>query len=62
MLNKEFYKNKVSKFSAGEKMNNKFKDTDNLIVMQVQIPKCPRLMTPPHYPKYAALHILEKVY
>ena len=62
MFNKEFYKNKVSKFSAGEKMNNKFKDTDNLIVTQVKISRCPRLMIPPHYPKYAALHILEKVY
>ena len=52
----------VEKFSAGEKMNNKFKDTDNLIVTQVQISRCPCLMTPPHYPKYVALHILEKVY
>ena len=43
-------------------MNNKFKDTDNLIVTQVQIPRFQRLMTPPHYPKYAVLHILEKVY
>ena len=43
-------------------MNNKFKDTDNLIVTKVQIPRCQRLMTPPHYPKYAVLHILEKVY
>ena len=43
-------------------MKNKFKDTDNLIVTQVQISRCPCLMTPPHYPKYVALHILEKVY
>ena len=43
-------------------MNNKFYDTDNLIVTRAQIQRCPRLMTPPHYPKYAALHILEKVY
>ena len=43
-------------------MNNKFKDTDNLIVMQVQISRCARLMTPLHYSKYATLHILEKVY
>ena len=35
MFNKEFYKKKVSKFTAGKKINNKFKDTNNLIVTQV---------------------------